>query len=49
MPIPGMSRDEYIQKVAEIYLTIFGLNHVKNTSVGQSSIRGVSGDKKHMP
>ena len=44
--IPGMTRDEYIQKVAEIYLTIFGLNHVKHTPVGDASIRGVSGGEK---
>jgi len=44
--IHGMSRSEYTQKVAEIYTTIFGLNHVKDTPVGDASIRGVSGGEK---
>ena len=44
--IPGISRDEYIRKIADMYLTIFGLNHVKDTPVGDASIRGVSGGEK---
>jgi ATP-binding cassette subfamily G (WHITE) protein 2 (SNQ2) len=44
--INEMSRTDYTQKVAEICTTIFGLNHVKHTPVGDASIRGVSGGEK---
>ncbi|KAF8965800.1 ABC-2 type transporter-domain-containing protein [Flammula alnicola] len=44
--IQDMSREEYTQKVTEVYATIFGLNHVRNTPVGDASIRGVSGGEK---
>jgi ATP-binding cassette subfamily G (WHITE) protein 2 (SNQ2) len=44
--IHGMSKDEYTRRVTDIYLTIFGLNHVRNTPVGDASIRGVSGGEK---
>lgn len=44
--IQGMSRDTFNEKVTDIYATIFGLNHVKGTPVGDASIRGVSGGEK---
>ncbi|KAJ7928748.1 hypothetical protein B0H13DRAFT_2181709 [Mycena leptocephala] len=39
-------RDEYIDSMVEILLTIFGLRHVRGTQVGDNAIRGVSGGQK---
>ncbi|KAF9484262.1 pleiotropic drug resistance ABC transporter [Pholiota conissans] len=44
--INNVSRDVYTRRATDIYLTIFGLNHVKDTPVGDASIRGVSGGEK---
>lgn len=44
--VHGVSRQRYIDRVTEIYTTIFGLSHVKNTPVGDAAIRGVSGGEK---
>lgn len=44
--IAGVSRSQYTRKVTDIYSTIFGLNHVKDTPVGDAAIRGVSGGEK---
>ncbi|KAF8153344.1 pleiotropic drug resistance ABC transporter [Crassisporium funariophilum] len=44
--IEDLSRGGYTRKVTDIYSTIFGLNHVKDTPVGDASIRGVSGGEK---
>ncbi|KAJ6512946.1 pleiotropic drug resistance ABC transporter [Mycena sanguinolenta] len=40
------SRDEYVDSMVEILLTIFGLRHVRQTQVGDNAIRGVSGGQK---
>ncbi|KAA1475301.1 pleiotropic drug resistance ABC transporter [Dentipellis sp. KUC8613] len=44
--VNGVSRDEYVQHITEILSTIFGLRHVRNTPVGDASLRGVSGGEK---
>lgn len=44
--IQGQSRKEYTRLVTDIYTTIFGLKHAKNTLVGDAAIRGVSGGEK---
>ncbi|PPQ68464.1 hypothetical protein CVT24_005561 [Panaeolus cyanescens] len=44
--VDEISRSEYTKRVSNIYMTIFGLNHVKNTPVGDAAIRGVSGGEK---
>ena len=44
--IEQVSRAAFTRRVTEIYLTVFGLNHVKGTMVGDASIRGVSGGEK---
>ena len=44
--ISNVSRSQYTRKVTDIYSTIFGLNHVKDTQVGDAAIRGVSGGEK---
>ncbi|KAK7033403.1 Brefeldin A resistance protein [Favolaschia claudopus] len=38
------SRDEYVESMVEILMTIFGLRHVRSTQVGDNAIRGVSGE-----
>ncbi|KZT04946.1 pleiotropic drug resistance ABC transporter [Laetiporus sulphureus 93-53] len=40
------SREEHRRIVIEVLMTIFGLRHVKDTLVGDASIRGVSGGEK---
>lgn len=40
------TRDEWINTVTSVLLTIFGLKHAKDTVVGDASIRGVSGGEK---
>lgn len=42
----GESREEYIEAVTNVVTTIFGLRHVKDTLVGDASVRGVSGGEK---
>ena len=40
------SREEHRNEVIDTLTTIFGLRHVKDTLVGDASIRGVSGGEK---
>ena len=35
-------RSEFVTMVTNVLTTIFGLNHTKNTPVGDAAIRGVS-------
>jgi ATP-binding cassette subfamily G (WHITE) protein 2 (SNQ2) len=44
--IEGHTRSYFVRTVADIWETVFGLNHVKDTVVGDASIRGVSGGEK---
>ncbi|KAH6877437.1 pleiotropic drug resistance ABC transporter [Coprinopsis sp. MPI-PUGE-AT-0042] len=44
--ISGQSRDQFTRTIADLYETIFGLKHVKDTVVGDESLRGVSGGEK---
>ena len=44
--IENISRSQYTHHVTDIYSTIFGLNHVQDTPVGDAAIRGVSGGEK---
>ena len=44
--IENVSRSEFTHKVTNIYSTIFGLNHVQDTPVGDAAIRGISGGEK---
>ncbi|KAL4248575.1 ABC transporter superfamily protein [Abortiporus biennis] len=44
--IGGETREQHVARVVGILSTIFGLNHVKDTLVGDASIRGVSGGEK---
>lgn len=40
------TREEWTNTFTSVLLTIFGLKHVKDTVVGDASIRGVSGGEK---
>ncbi|KXN81251.1 Brefeldin A resistance protein [Leucoagaricus sp. SymC.cos] len=44
--IENQTRKEYTRLIADVYTTIFGLTHVKETLVGDAAIRGVSGGEK---
>ena len=46
MRIENVSRSQFTHKVTNIYSTIFGLNHVQDTPVGDAAIRGISGGEK---
>ncbi|RDX52640.1 pleiotropic drug resistance ABC transporter [Lentinus brumalis] len=41
-----ISRDAHVDRIVEVLETVFGLRHVKDTLVGDASIRGVSGGEK---
>lgn len=42
----AMTRDRHIDIITDLATTVFGLRHVKDTLVGDASIRGVSGGEK---
>jgi ATP-binding cassette subfamily G (WHITE) protein 2 (SNQ2) len=44
--INNISRDEYINTIKDLYLTLFGLKHVEKTLVGNDFVRGISGGQR---
>ncbi|KAI0752733.1 pleiotropic drug resistance ABC transporter [Daedaleopsis nitida] len=44
--IPQSTRETHISHVTEVVETVFGLRHVKDTLVGDASVRGISGGEK---
>ncbi|KAK7045764.1 ATP-binding cassette transporter snq2 [Paramarasmius palmivorus] len=42
----GSTREEYVEDVTNALLTLFGLNEVRHTLVGDAAIRGISGGQK---
>src|SRR3989337_1334819 len=44
--LPGLSRRAYIEHVTNIVLNIFNLSAVKDTPIGDATIRGISGGEK---
>lgn len=42
----GYDREKYTDLITNILTTVFGLNHTKQTVVGDAAIRGVSGGEK---
>ena len=42
----GIRRSHYVKTIADLTQTVFGLRHVKNTPIGDATIRGVSGGEK---
>lgn len=44
--LPGITRQDRVQHVVQVMLTVFGLSHTKNTIVGNDYVRGVSGGER---
>jgi ATP-binding cassette, subfamily G (WHITE), member 2, SNQ2 len=44
--VPGESRDAHAKFMVDMLLSLFGLNHARNTPIGDVTIRGVSGGEK---
>ncbi len=44
--IDGLSREEYITTMRDLWCTVFGLRHTYNTKVGNDFVRGVSGGER---
>ncbi|ODQ64843.1 plasma membrane ATP-binding cassette transporter [Nadsonia fulvescens var. elongata DSM 6958] len=44
--INGISRQEYIDNMRDLWATVFGLRHTYNTHVGNDFVRGVSGGER---
>jgi hypothetical protein len=44
--IAGTSRKNHIDHITNTLLTVFGLNHCRNTRIGDETIRGISGGEK---
>lgn len=44
--LPSMSKDEFVEKVMNIFLEMLGISHTKNTLVGDAQVRGVSGGER---
>lgn len=44
--VEGRTRDDVIDEITEVLLTVFGLRHARNTLVGDARIRGISGGEK---
>lgn len=42
----GVSRDDYISHITEVYMATYGLSHTRNTQVGNEFVRGVSGGER---
>ncbi|KAI0074336.1 pleiotropic drug resistance ABC transporter [Panus rudis PR-1116 ss-1] len=44
--LPGDTREEHVNRVVDVWTTVFGLRHVRKSIVGDAAIRGVSGGEK---
>ncbi|KAF7984655.1 hypothetical protein HWV62_12906 [Athelia sp. TMB] len=44
--LDGAPREEFVQRMTGVLMTIFGLAHARDTPVGDAAIRGVSGGEK---
>ena len=44
--VTDVSREQHVSHMVDVVETVFGLRHVKNTLVGDASVRGVSGGEK---
>jgi ABC-type multidrug transport system ATPase subunit len=44
--LPGMSKEAYIEHITNVVLNIFNLSGVKDTPIGDATIRGISGGEK---
>ncbi|KAL5365282.1 ABC multidrug transporter [Aspergillus floccosus] len=44
--IEGMTRDEHVNTVTRVVMSVFGLSHTYDTKVGDNFVRGVSGGER---
>lgn len=44
--IPQVTREQYANALTEVYMATYGLSHTKDTKVGNSLVRGVSGGER---
>ncbi|CDR37662.1 CYFA0S01e14422g1_1 [Cyberlindnera fabianii] len=44
--IPGISREDYAEALTDVFMATYGVLHTKNTKVGSSLVRGVSGGER---
>jgi ABC-type multidrug transport system ATPase subunit/ABC-type multidrug transport system permease subunit len=44
--IKDMTRDEYVETLTQVVMSVFGLSHTSNTKVGNDFVRGVSGGER---
>ena len=44
--VEGQTRDELVEEITDVLITVFGLRHARKTLVGDARIRGVSGGEK---
>lgn len=44
--IEGMTRNEYVDALTQVVMSVFGLSHTYHTKVGSEFIRGVSGGER---
>ncbi|KAG0663045.1 ATP-binding cassette transporter snq2 [Maudiozyma exigua] len=44
--INGLTKDQYVTRVRDLYATIFGLTHTYHTRVGNDFVRGISGGER---
>jgi ATP-binding cassette subfamily G (WHITE) protein 2 (PDR) len=42
----GISRDEYAERITQVYMAMYGLSHTNKTNVGNDVVRGVSGGER---
>ena len=42
----GISREEYAERITDVYMAMYGLSHTYNTQVGNDTVRGVSGGER---
>lgn len=44
--IEDMTRDDYVETLTQVVMSVFGLSHTSNTKVGSAFVRGVSGGER---
>lgn len=44
--VKDMSRNEYVETLTQVVMSIFGLSHTFNTKVGSEFVRGISGGER---
>lgn len=44
--VEGQTRDDLVEEITDVLITVFGLRHARKTLVGDARIRGISGGEK---